>query len=205
MKKITKIEAQKTPDRVSIYINNEFAFGLSQIVRYEYNLKTNMTLDDSTIEELKDRDQLEKTKSYALYLLTYGDNTEKTLKDKLLMKGFSEDNIIDAIDYCKSYGYIDDKSYAERFIRDKVNLNKYGSKKIKSQLIEKGISKDLIEDVLDLDGDLEYENAKNLAAKKLSSYKNLDSIVIKRRLSGFLYRRGYDFSIINKVLRELLD
>lgn len=202
---ISKIEGQKTPDRVNIYINDEFAFGLNQNLRYEYDLKKGMILNDSLIEELKEKDKLEKTKAYALYLLNYGDNTEKTLKEKLLKKDFTEENVTSAIEYCKSYGYINDKLYAERFIRDKVNLNKYGSNMIRFKLIEKGISKELIEEVLDLDSDIEYENAKTLAMKKLTSYKNLDTIVVKRRLSGFLQRKGYDFSIINKITRELLD
>lgn len=202
---ITKIEAQKTPDRVNIYINHVFAFGLYQNIRYEYNLKKGMCLDDDLVLELRTKEEVEKTKSYALYLLNYGDNTEKMLKEKLLKKDFKEEHILEAIEYCKSFSYIDDRLYAERFIKDKVNLNKYGSNMIRYKLIEKGVSKELIEEVLNLDKDLEYENAKKLATKKLSSYKNLEDQVIKRRLSGFLQRKGYDFSIINKLLRELID
>ena len=107
--------------------------------------------------------------------------------------------------YCEERNYINDRLYAESFIQDKTNLNKYGSNKIRYDLISKGVSKDIIDEALDLNPDEEYERAFELAHKRIKSYKNDDKKAIYRKLGGYLQRRGYTYDIVSKVLRQILE
>ena len=69
------------------------------------------------------------------------------------------------MEYCKDKNYINDRDFAEVFVRDKVNLNKYGSQRIRYELISKGVAKEVIDDVLLPSSDDELETAMELALK----------------------------------------
>lgn len=77
--------------------------------------------------------------------------------------------------------------------------------RIRYELISKGISKDIIEEVLNLDFQDEFDRALNLAKKRIKQYKDDDKNAVYRKLGGFLYRRGYSYEIVSKVLDEVLN
>lgn len=201
---ITKIEAQKNPKRVNIYIDNNFAFGLDDEIRYKYGLKSNMEIDDDFIKNVLQDEEESKAFSNVLNYLSYRQRSEKEVIDYLKKQDYDEDLILKVVNKCKGYKYIDDLSFAENFTKDKLNLKKFGKRRIGYELKLKGISQDIINKVLDFDNDLEYEMALALGQKRLSSYKNDDKNKKYRKLSAYLGRRGYDFSVISKVLKEVL-
>ncbi|MBU5437420.1 RecX family transcriptional regulator [Tissierella sp. MSJ-40] len=202
--KITNIEPQKNKDRVNIFIDNKFAFGISEEIRYKYGLSLDMEVDENFIENVIKGEELNRVINYALSLLSYRQRSKKEIFERLRQKGFEEEYISQAIDYSIKQGYLNDKAFAESFIKDKINLNKYGPNRIKYDLISKGISQDIIEEVLEIDKDEEYERALELAMKKFPSYKGQDKNSIYRKLGGFLQRKGYSYDIISKVLKEIL-
>lgn len=199
---ITKIQPQKNDKRVSIYIDGEFAFGLMLETQYKYNLKEGMDIDIDFIETVLLEEEQLKAKNIALNFLTHRKRTAKEITDKLKEKGFEESIVEKTLDYLKNYGLVDDKDYANSFVKDKVKLNKHGPQRIKYDLYRKGISQEIIEEVLMKDD--EYPRALELAKKKMSSYKNDDRDKIYRKLGGFLQRRGYSYDCISKVLKELI-
>ena len=200
---ITKIEPQKQGERVNIYLNGIFAFGLMAEVQYKYGLTEGMSIDENYIRKVLMDEEQSKSNNCALHFLSYRQRTEKEIVDKLKEKGF-EDKVIDnTLIYLKNYGLIDDMEFAKSFMKDKINLNKQGPKRIKYELYKKGISQEIINEVLAED-DNEYNRALELAKRKLSSYKKDDKNAIYRKLGGFLQRRGYSYDCIHSVLRELI-
>ena len=203
--KITEITAQKRNERLNIFIDNKFAFGISSELAYKYNLKTGKELNEKFIEDILKDEELNKAINQALKFLSYRQRSEKEIRDKLEDKGYEEIYVDEAVSYCKKHKYIDDRTFAESFIRDKINLNNFGSYRIKRELGVKGISDEIISDVLIEDKESEYERAFEIAKKKYSTYKNIDKIKAYRRLSGFLQRKGYSFDIVNSILNKLID
>lgn len=204
--KITKIETQKRNlDRVNVYIDDSFAFGLYDEIRYKYGLKSNMEITKEFIEDILLEEEKNKVRNFTLNYLSYRARSEKEIRDHLTKKEYDE-NLIDlAINFCKDKGYIDDLSFAKSYVRDRVNLNKHGSYRIKYDLQKKGVSRDIIDKVVDLDSDEEYERALKLAEKKIYSYRNDDRNSKYRKLGGYLQRRGFPFPVVSKVLSEILD
>lgn len=204
--KITKIEQQKNnKERVNIYIDDKFAFGLMMEIKYKYDLQENMEIDEEYIQKVLREEELSKAKDQALKFLTYRQRSEKEIIDKLKKKGFEESIIDDTLNYLKKYKLVDDVEFAKAFMRDKINLNKFGPIRIKHELYKKGIDNNIIEKVLEEnDEEDEYNRALNLAKKKLPSYKNDDKNAIYRKLGGFLQRKGYSYDCIFKVLKELV-
>lgn len=203
--KITDIEPQRRADRVNIYIDNQFAFGLSLDLKYNYNLKINQEIDEAFIEDVLKEEEARKVINAALNFLSYRQRSEKEIRNKLKEKEYEENYINRAISFCKEQNYIDDEAFAISFIKDKQNLNNLGQYRIKRELMLKGIDEDIIEKVLIEDKDEEYDRAFEIASKKFSSYKDDDRNKVYRKLSGFLQRKGYSFDIVRKILKELLD
>ena len=200
---ITKIEPQKNEERVNIYLDGEFAFGLMKEIQYKYGLTEDMNIDKEYIDKVLMAEEQSKANNYALKFLAYRQRSKKEIIDKLAEKGFEDKFIENTLVYLKSYDLVDDLEFAKSFAKDKINLNKQGPQRIKYELYKKGISKEIIEKVLDED-DNEYNRALELAKKKLPSYKNDDRNAIYRKLGGFLQRRGYSYECVSKVLKELI-
>lgn len=200
---ITKIESQRNEERVNIYLNGEFAFGLMKEIQYKYDLNEGMNIDKEYIDTVLMEEEQSKANNCALRFLAYRQRSEKEIIDKLKKKGFEDKFIENTLVYLKHYGLVDDIEFAKSFMKDKINLNKYGPQRIKYELYRKGISQEIIEGVLEEDED-EYSRALKLAKKKMSSYKNDDRNAIYRKLGGFLQRKGYSYDSISKILKELV-
>lgn len=201
--KITKIEGQKNIERVNIYIDREFAFGLTKEIQLKYGLYEGMEIDKRFIEEVLLEEEKLKAKNKALKFLSYRQRSEKEVVDKLKKEGFSQEIIDKTVEFLKGYNLIDDLNFAKNFVMDKSNINKYGPERIKYELYMKGIPESIINKALE-DYDDEYSVALELARKKINSYKNDNKSAIYRKLGGFLQRRGFSYECILKVLRELV-
>lgn len=202
--KITSIEPQKNKNRVNIYVDNLFSIGIEEELRFKYKLEIGMEVNDEFIKEILKTEEQNKVTNHALNLLSYRQKSEKEIYHALKRKGFEDSYIENAINYCKEYNYLDDRAFAESFIKDKINLNKYGPERIRYELILKGVSKDIIDELLVIDYDEQYKAAMTIAEKKLKSYEKDDRNSIYRKLSGFLQRKGYPYDIISKVIKEIL-
>lgn len=202
--KITNIEPQKNSKRVNIYIDNKFAFGLNDEIRFKYSLRIDDDIDQNYIDNVLKAEEQVKVTSHALNLLSFRQRSEKEIYIALNRKGYEESYIIYAIEYLKERKYLDDTAFATSFILDKQNLNKFGSKRIKYELYNKGISKEIVEETLNIDPQEEYEAALELATKKLNSCKGDDRNSIYRKVGGLLQRKGYSYDIVSKILNELL-
>lgn len=202
--KITNIEPQKNKNRVNIYVDNVFSIGIDEELRFKYGLKVDMEINDDFIKEVLEAEEQNKVKNYALNQLSYRQRSEKELYLALRRKGFQEEYIQNTMEYCRQNNYLDDRSFAQAFINDKMNLNKYGPERIKYELIMKGVSKEIIHRYLVVDSDEQYEIALELAKKRFESYKGNDKNSIYRKLTSYLQRKGYTYDIINKVVTDIL-
>lgn len=204
--RITKIERQRRrKDRVNIYIDNQFAFGLTDSLVYKYNLSPGKEVTEDFIDNVLNSEEENKVINHALKFLSYRERSEKEVYDRLKMRGYDEEKIQNAINYCLDKDYINDERFAELFIRDKTNLKKLGSRRIKQELMIKGISREIIDRVLIPDYEEELNMALEVAKKKFPSYKNDNPEAQYRKLGSYLQRRGYDFDIVRQVLDKVLD
>lgn len=98
----------------------------------------------------------EQTKDKALRLLEFRAHSERELTDKLKRAGAKGNDIEEVLEFCRNYGFVDDRSFAVKKARDLKNLKRYGIRRIKSELYSKGIAAEYIEEaVSELDDDEE--------------------------------------------------
>lgn len=206
MKKITKIEYQKkNKERVNIYLDDKYEFGIDLNIMIKYALCKNMELDDEFILDILLAEDKIKAYNYAVFLLSRSSKSEKQLKLKMLDKGYDEEIINNAIERLKSNKYINDDDYSERLIHDKINFSKWGKLKIKEALYNKGIDKQIIDEKLSvISNEDENQRALQLAEKKLKSLMNEEPLKRKIKLSNFLINKGFDYDTVNKVVTKLI-
>lgn len=207
MGKITKIEVQKrNKERVNVYIDNVYAFAAFSELVYKENLRINCEVDEEKLLSIAKKENLAKCKETALKIIERSYKTEKEMQKRLMEKGFDSDSINIVISFLKEYNFINDNNYTKMYVKDKMASQ--GKQKIKYSLIRKGISSDIIDNVIEeIRVDDEEEVAFELAKKK---YKSLlrsekDRYKLWNKLCRYLVGRGYDYSISKDVTNQVLD
>ncbi len=155
-------------------------------------MRYNREKKELTFDEAKDK---------ALRLLEFRSHSEKELRDKLFHAGAKSEDIDEILEFCRNYGFVNDRDYAVRKAKDLKNLKKYGSRRIKSELYSKGIPSEYIDEALSyLDEDDEEEILLPLVEKKLGG--NFEKKNIDKCIRYFLYR-GYNFGDIKSCVENL--
>ena len=91
-------------------------------------MRYNREKKELTFDEAKDK---------ALRLLEFRSHSERELSDKLKRAGAKEEDIDEILEFCRNYGFLDDRKYAIAKAKDLKNLKKYGKRRIKSELYSK--------------------------------------------------------------------
>lgn len=134
----------------------------------------------------------------ALYILERAEKTEKDLRDRLKKGDYPDDIIGLTLDFMKQYDYINDYRYA----RDYVSLKKTksGTRKIKYELIRKGISQDIIERVFD-ETESDTEGViRNILMNRKFDFDTSDRKQIDKQIR-YLAGRGFSYEDINNVIK----
>lgn len=136
-----------------------------------------------------------------LRLLSYHDQSEREMVNKLVQKGHKRDYAILAAEKLREYGYINDERYAENFAERLIRTKGMSSKGIKFELLRKGISREIADNVietLDIDPILRIIELLNTKyARNLSDEKGI------RKTVASLQRLGYGWSDIKSALRSV--
>ena len=115
---VTRIEViSKTKYRV--FLDNEFAFVLYKGELSHYHIEEKSEIDENVYLEIKQKVVAKRAKLRAMHLLNDMDRTENQLREKLKANEYAEDVIDEALDYVKSFGYVNDLNYAKRFIESR--------------------------------------------------------------------------------------
>ena len=144
-------------------------------------------------------DMIKQAKQKALSLLNYMDRTESQLRQKLKEKSFDERAIDEAVEYVKSFGYVNDVSYAERYILNKQNSK--SKREIYASLSQKGISRDYIEAAMENCYDAEDELAAiHYLCEKKHFVTEKATDIEKKKMYNYLLRKGFRGDNVCKVL-----
>lgn len=203
---ITKIESQKKrDDRVNIYVDEKFFMAIYKELVFTFNLKKGQEIDPNNLKNILDNEMYMKAKNKALSILSKASQSEKQIRQKL-SSDYEENTIEKVIEFLQKYKFVDDEDLASRIVNTNVNLNKYGKNKIKQNLYNKGIDKNIIESAIDeIDIDKEFENALYLGKKRYDRLKNEDPRKAYQKIGNHLAYKGFNYDIIKKVLNKLFN
>ena len=201
-KTITKIEFQKkNPRRRSVFIDGEFAFGVDEEVISRLRLKKGEGLTESKLKNILAQKNENEAKDIALRFLSFRRRTEKEVQDRLQKRDFDEKIIKRTIAKLKEYDLINDLEFATAWVKERLAYKPRGKKLLWQELWKKGIRKEIVDQVTQELCQDEDKSVLELVEKIKKKYKNLEPQVAKRRMYGFLLRRGFSYESVKNALR----
>ena len=144
---------------------------------------------------------------YAVRLLSARPYSERKLREKLAGRQYEPDEIEHAVARLKQEHLLDDRNFAEEFVRTRLLLRPRTGIALLRDLLQRGVSKRLAQEVIKelAPPDQDEALARDLVRRKLPLYEGLDELTRRRRLMSLLARRGFGYDTIEKVLNFKTD
>ena len=222
-KRITDI--QEVPELSShrqLFLNDAPFVVIHVSVIEKFGLRIGLEIEADTIEKIIAADEVMRAKNYALRLLREEKDktaeeaeasrptvkpkryTKSEIERKLEREGFSTAAIDTSIAELIRSGYIRDRKFAENWIVRRQKSNPRGKMLLKHELVDKGIDRETAEQVVaTVETEAEAKVALQIAEKRVKQYRRLPTHVAKRRLHGFLARRGFGSEVVRQVLEQI--
>jgi len=145
-----------------------------------------------------------RTKAYRL--LARRSHSVSELRMKLLKKQFDEEIVSATLNSLLENHYLDDKKFAFLFADETIRNKKYSVNKVKAELLKRGISKSIINEIIEKyqDDEIILNNIKNLSEKKILflQHKYSNEQVIKQKTFEYLFRKGFEAEKIRMILNN---
>ena len=200
MAKITDLTIQKRrKDRVNLFLDGEYAFSLS-LLNAAW-LKIGQELTAEKIAALKREDEYEWGKEIALRLITNRPRSKKEVRDRMREKGIEESTRERVVERFEELDLLDDEAFARYWIDQRARFKPRGKPLLRQELRQKGVDQQIVNDLLEETDD--SAAAMEAAEKKVRSLRRYPEDQFKKKLTGFLQRRGFSYQEIREVVDKL--
>ncbi|MDD2920722.1 MAG: RecX family transcriptional regulator [Anaerolineales bacterium] len=200
MKKITAIVVQKkNPNRVNLYLDGEFAFGLARITAAW--LKNGEELSDERIAQLLNEDTREWAYQQALLFLSYRARSEKEIRQNLLKHEVSEEIAEETLARLRKAGLANDNKFAQAWVENRNLFRPRSKRALTVELRQKGLDDEAIN--ASLSNVDEEALAYAAAQKRAARFKDLEWVEFRKKISEFLARRGFSYSVIAPTVSKI--
>lgn len=194
---------QRNPQLVRVYIGDD-VYTIDALRAVQLGLREGLLLDDHGLDAIKHEAAVTDAKERALRILGQRPYTEAEIGAKLRGYGFDADCITAVLAWLRDVGYVDDRRYAERWVEQRAEGRGYGPLRLRHELAQKGVARELIDEALGrLDEAQLEEIAYRLASDRWRKVGADASDKVRRQIYGYLERRGFSAGIIRRVLRRL--
>lgn len=205
---VTSIRPQKNRrGRFSLYSEKGFIIGVSTDTLVKYNLGKGVEITPFLFEQISGEEGRQTIKDYCLRLLGRREHAREELKRKAADKGFDPGQVEPVLDELARKKYIDDEKFAEKFVSDKIGIQRWGPVKIRAELKKKRISNPVIDRTISIyTDDLELiQICVDLALKRKRHFsKEPDAFKCKQKIAAYLQRKGFSFETINRALPDII-
>jgi regulatory protein len=188
---ITAVQVQKkNKERVNVYIDGRFAFGLAAIEAVK--LRRGQKLSDDEIAALRGRDEAHQAHEAALRYLDYRPRSVDEIRRHLKSKDVEPDVIDEVIERLSQVGLLDDRAFARYWLENRSDFRPRGERALRMELRQKGVPDDVIAEVLG-EGHNEDDSAYRAAMTQARKIRATDPREFRRKLEAHLARRGYSY------------
>ena len=198
--KITRLAVQKkNPNRINVYLDNDFAFGLYRDTAAW--LTVGQILTDEKIKELLEADQKAEVYTKAVDYISYKPRTIRETSKKLHEAGYDDTLIAETLSRLIENGLLNDTEYADQWVEERQRCKPKSKRALEYELRKKGIPDHLIQSAVD-DVD-DYQAAYLTAENRLYRYENLSEFEFRKKLGSYLAGKGFSYDVISETTRKL--
>jgi regulatory protein len=204
-KKITKIVAQKRAGRYNIYLDEQYAFPISESVMIKFRVFKGMEVDEQLQTAMIAADDVSKAYTRALDYLSHQLRTEKEVHDKLRDEEIDEAVIDATMQQLRELRLLNDQQYADAFVRTAKRTSDKGPRVIRQNLRQKGVGEQLIDDALAGQFSIEeqVDNATELARKLAKRYHRQAFKTMQQKVRQGMMTKGFDNDTITAAIASL--
>jgi regulatory protein len=199
MPTITALELQKKDNqRVSVFLDGAFAFGVS--IDVAVTLKKGQVLTAAEVEALQLGDERNRAYQRALGYLAARPHSRVEVERYLRGKHFDDDAVTYAIQQLLEHGYLDDEAFAQFWQENRSQFRPRSAAALRYELRQKGVDSESIDAAVH--GMDEEEVAWSAATAKAGRWANLAEDAFEKKMMAFLARRGFGYEIARRVTRR---
>ncbi len=201
-REVTAIKAQKrNRQRVNIYLDGEFAFGLSRFVAGW--LETGRKLTEAEITKLQEQDTYEVAFQKALQFISHRPRSVEETRRRLSEKGFSDEVVENTLEKLLDKKYLNDPDFARQWIENRNEFRPRSNRLLAYELRLKGVAdKDITQALEEFGGDQD-DLAYRAGIKKARKCRHETKFDFQKKVGGFLSRRGFHYGIVKPAVERL--
>lgn len=196
---VTEIKQQKNKNRVNVYLDGEFGFGIDLDNLVLSGIKINKEFTEEEIEKIVKKAEFQKVLDKLLRFATFRPRSEKEIKDYFKRKKVHESLHEELFNRLNRLDLVDDEKFAGWWVEQRQSFKPKSVRVLKLELRQKGIGKEIIEKVLGEEKIDEEKIARELLEKKVYKWRGLESYKAKQKMSQYLAGKGFNWEVIEKV------
>jgi regulatory protein len=217
MKTISLVERQKKNKyRFNIYLDGEFAFGADEDTVVNFRLLKGKQIEEADLERILLETEVGKIMERMYGLFGRRQRTEREVRDYLRNLSFKRklkdqeeisDFIIEqVIERLKTKQLLNDAMFAAEWTRARQISKKKGQVAIRQELMQKGISKEIIDEVMsqNITEGGEQKLAVEALEKKMRLFKGLEGMELKQKVLQFLIRKGFSYDVAKDTVEDFM-
>ncbi|MCI3919500.1 RecX family transcriptional regulator [Paenibacillus sp. TRM 82003] len=205
---ITSVELQKRQKhRYNVFVDEQFALAVHEDVLMKHRLFKGERIDAARLQEVLKDEERQDAYVRAIRWLGARPRTEKEVRMYLKRREYEDEVIDECVKRLAEQRYIDDERFSHALAEERLKLQGKGKQWIKQELLQKGVDKGTVQETIgSLDPEDETEAAVKLARKRWRSLaKEEDSAAARRKLYGYLARRGYSASAVRAAVNAAAE
>lgn len=200
MPTITKIGLQKSKNRVNIYLDGKFGFGLDLETFIKSNLKVEQEIDEEEINRILEKGSYQLLLDRLLIFATLRPRSKKEFEIWMKKKKVGDKNKELYFKKLEKLNLVDDAAFARWWIGQRIQFKSKSKKELEYELRCKGIDKETIMKVTNDNAINEIKAIKELIAKNTHKWIRFEKRVAKQKMIAFLARKGFGWDAIKKAM-----
>lgn len=205
---ITEItQGIRNTERVNIFVNNVFWLAMSKNDLIANKLFKGQILTEEEKKEIEEKSTDQKLLDRALLYLQLRPRSISEMRDYFIYKRkLSVEESEEILQKLIEKGLLSDEKFAEWYVTYKLSSGNNGINKIKTELLQKRVDRQIIAKILDsLQQNEEFKDdqllkVSEMAKKLMQTIKAKNSYDLRTKLIQRLLARGYKYDDIKKAL-----
>ena len=202
---ITDLEPQvNNAERVNVYIDGRFLLGVNAVIVLRMELRVGQELLPEQLEQLRSEEAEQQAVDRALNYLSFRPRSREEVRRYLQRKETPPYVIDAALERLDRLNFVNDRAFVEFWVENRDKFNPRGSRALKNELRLKGVERDIVDELVDQDGDEELAlRAARKKAASLAHTPGMDYATFRNRLGAFLQRRGFGYEVVTHTVKAL--
>jgi len=200
MPRVTAIKAQKKGERANVYLDGRFGFGIDWENLVKLGLKIEQELSEEEVEKIVGKAERQKAYNKLLRFAMLRPRSKKEIGDWLKRKKVSEEWHEYLWGKLGKLELVDDRKFAAWWVEQRNAFRPRSKRVLQQELRVKGISREIISEVLAEAEVDEARIARDLIKKNKYRWERFDEKKREQKMREYLMRKGFGWEAVREVV-----